>query len=88
MAKSVKDLPDETKKLIEIREWDMRTLEGHRRFLELKAKSLPSIALEGQLTYESLIPGQEELIAEITRLWQLKNESESAVGAHKVSPPG
>jgi hypothetical protein len=72
MAKSVKDLPDETKNLIEIREWDMRTVEGNRRFLELKAKSLPSIALDGELVYESLIPGQEELIAEITKRRQLK----------------
>jgi hypothetical protein len=72
MAKSVKDLPDEIKKLIDIREWDMRTLEGNQRFLELKAKSLPSIALDGQLMYESLIPGQEELIDEIRRRWQLK----------------
>jgi hypothetical protein len=72
MAKSVKDLPDETKKLLKIREWDMRTLEGNRRFLELKAKSLPSIALDGELVYESLIPGQEELIDEIQRRWQLK----------------
>jgi hypothetical protein len=71
MAKSVKDLPDETKNLIEIREWDMRTVEGNRRFLELKAKSLPSIALDGELVYESLIPGQEELIAEITKRRQL-----------------
>jgi hypothetical protein len=67
MAKSVKDLPDETKKMIEIREWDMRTVEGNRRFLELKAKSLPSIALDGELVYESLIPGQEELTDEIFR---------------------
>ena len=73
MAKSVKDLPDETKKLIEIREWDMRTLEGNRRFLELKAKSLPSIALDGDLVYESLIPGQEELTDEIRRRWHLRN---------------
>ena len=72
MAKSVKDLPDEIKKLLDIREWDMRTLEGNRRFLELKAKSLPSIALDGELMYESLIPGQEELIDEIQRRWQLK----------------
>ncbi len=71
MAKSVKDLPDETKELIDIREWDMRTLEGNQRFLELKAKSLPSIALDGELVYESLIPGQEELIDEIQRRWQL-----------------
>jgi hypothetical protein len=72
MAKSVKDLPEETKKLIEIKEWDMRTLEGNRRFLELKAKSLPSIALDGELMYESLIPGQEELIGEIMLRWELK----------------
>ena len=72
MAKSVKDLPDEIRKLLDIREWDMRTLEGNRRFLELKAKSLPSIALDGELMYESLIPGQEELIDEIQRRWQLK----------------
>jgi hypothetical protein len=87
MAKSVKDLPDETKELIEIREWDMRTLEGHRRFIKLKAKSLPSIALEGELAYESLIPGQEELTAEIIRHWELKNENESAVEDHEVRPP-
>ena len=72
MAKSVKDLPDETKELIEIREWEMRTVEGNRRFLELKAKSLPSIALDGELVYEALIPGQEELIDEIQRRSQLK----------------
>ncbi len=72
MAKSVMDLPDETKELIDINEWDMRTLEGNRRFLELKAKSLPSIALDGELVYEALIPGQEELTAEIRRRYQLK----------------
>ena len=72
MAKSVKDLPEETKKMIEIREWDMRTVEGNRRFLELKAKSLPTIALDGELMYESLIPGQEELTGEIRRRWHLK----------------
>ena len=72
MAKSVKDLPDETKNLIEIREWDMRTVEGNRRFRELKARSLPSIALDGELIYESLIPGQEELTGEIRRRWQLR----------------
>jgi hypothetical protein len=74
MAKSVKDLPEETKELIEIREWDMRTLEGNKRFLELKAKSLPSIALDGELVYESLIPGQEELTSEILRRNKLLQE--------------
>jgi hypothetical protein len=72
MAKSVKDLPGETKNLLEIREWDMRTIEGNQRFRELKAKSLPAIALDGELMYQSLIPGQEELTAEITRRWHQK----------------
>ena len=52
----------------------MRTVEGNRRFLELKGKSLPSIALDGELMYESLIPGQEELTDEIRRRWQLKGK--------------
>ena len=73
MAKAVKDLPEETKDLIEIKEWDMRTLEGNRRFMELKVKSLPSIALDGELVYEALIPGQEELTEAIQRRWRLKD---------------
>ena len=58
--------------MIEIKEWDMRTLEGNKRFLELKGKSLPSIALDGELVYESLIPGQEELTDERRRRYQVK----------------
>ena len=73
MAKSVKDLPTEIQELIDVYEWDMRTFEGNKRYKELRAKSLPSIALDGTLEYESLIPGQEEIRAEITRLWHLKN---------------
>ena len=72
MAKSVRDLPEDIKSLIDIREWDMRTLEGNKRFRELKAKSLPSIALDGEVVYEALIPGQEELSGEILQRWQLR----------------
>ena len=64
MAESVKVLPQETQELIEVFEWDMRTREGVQRFRELKAKSLPSVALDGELVYEALIPMQEELIAD------------------------
>ncbi len=65
MAESVRVLPDEIQDLIDVREWDMRTREGIQRFRELKAKSLPSVALDGELVYEAIIPGQEELSAEI-----------------------
>lgn len=73
MAEAVKALPPEIQDLMEVREWDMRTREGVNRFRELKAKSLPSIALDQQLVYESLIPGQEELAEEIRARWGLKN---------------
>ena len=73
MAESVKVLPESIQKIIVVREWDMRTREGVQRFRELKAKSLPSVALDGELMYESLIPMQEELIDEIQRRYKEKN---------------
>ena len=76
MAESVKVLPQNIQAIIDVREWDMRTREGVQRFRELKAKSLPSVALDGTLVYESLIPMQEELIAEILRRYEEKNRHE------------
>ena len=76
MAESVKVLPQDIQKIIEVHEWDMRTREGVQRFRELKAKSLPSVALDGDLVYESLIPMQEELIDEIRRRYKEKNKDE------------
>jgi len=52
----------------------MRTREGVQRFRELQAKSLPSVALDGELVYESIIPMQEELIAEIEKRYKEKNQ--------------
>ncbi len=76
MAESVKVLPDNILEIIEVRQWDMRTLEGVERFRELKAKSLPSVALDGELVYESIIPMQEDLIAEIEKRFKEKNQDD------------
>lgn len=76
MAESVKVLPQDIQEIIEVHEWDMRTREGVQRFRELKAKSLPSVALDGDLVYEALIPMQEELIDEIRRRYKEKNQDE------------
>lgn len=73
MAKAVKALPENIQKIVDIYEWDMRTREGVKRFRELKAKSLPSVALNGDLVYESLIPMQEELCNEILRRFNDKS---------------
>ena len=73
MAEAVKVLPKDIQAIIEVREWDMRTREGVNRFRELRARSLPSVALDGDLVYESLIPPQEEMIEEIQRRRRLKD---------------
>jgi hypothetical protein len=65
MAQSVQALPEDIQAIIEVQEWDLRTREGVQRFKELKAKSLPSVALNGELVFEALIPPQEELIQAI-----------------------
>ena len=75
MAESVRVLPQEIQSMMEVREWDMRTLEGIQRFRDLRAKSLPSVALDGDLVYEAIIPGQEELSAEIRRRYEEKNRN-------------
>ncbi len=72
MAESVRALPQDIQQIINVREWDMRTREGIQRFRDLKAKSLPSVALDGELVYEALIPGQEELSQEILRRYLSK----------------
>lgn len=73
MAESVKVLPKSVQEMIRVREWDLRTLEGVARFREIKAKSLPSIAMDGTVVYASIIPGQEVLIQEIQQRFQRKN---------------
>ncbi|MGE5842294.1 MAG: hypothetical protein ACM335_08450 [Deltaproteobacteria bacterium] len=73
MAESVRALPQDIQNMMQVMEWDMRTLEGVRRFKELRARSLPSVALDGDLVYEAIIPGQEELSAEIRRRYEEKN---------------
>jgi len=67
MVAAVKDLPPEVLEKIDYREWSLRTREGVARFQELKAKSLPAVAIEGKLAFESMIPPGEDLVAAIER---------------------
>lgn len=70
MAQSVQELPNDIQSIMEVREWDLRTREGVARFKELRAKSLPSIALNGILVFEAIIPPQEELIQAVQRAYE------------------
>jgi len=65
MMESIAALPDEVQDMIEYREWSIKTKEGIGKFMELKGKVLPSICIEGDLVFESIIPQYEELIDEM-----------------------
>lgn len=70
MAQSVRDLPDEIQSMVEIREWDMRNPKALDLFKKSKVKKLPSIAIAGELKYESMIPDQDELIETIRQCFK------------------
>lgn len=76
MMESIAALPDEVQTMINYREWSIKTKEGIGKFTELKGKVLPTICIEGDLVFESLIPQYEELIDEMT-----KRAPESMVGS-------
>jgi hypothetical protein len=62
MVQSVKVLPQEIQEVIEVRLWDVKTLEGIKRKKALGAKAVPSIALNEEVVFQSGIPQNEELI--------------------------
>ena len=48
--------------MIEYKEHSIKNKDGVGKFLELKGKVLPTICIENDLVFESLIPQYEELI--------------------------
>ena len=65
MVQAVKVLPQEIQEVIDIRIWNVKQLEGIKRKKELRAKAVPSIALNNEVVFCSGIPQQEELILAI-----------------------
>jgi len=62
MMESIAALPKEVQDMIEYKEWSIKTKEGVGKFMEMKGKVLPSVCIEGDLVFESIIPQYEELI--------------------------
>ncbi len=65
MVDSVKVLPKEMQDMIDIRIWNVKKLEGIKKKKELRAKVVPSIAIDGETVFQSGIPSQDELITAI-----------------------
>jgi len=65
MVESVKVLPKEIQDVIEVSIWNVKQLEGIKKKKELKARAVPSIAVDGTVVFQSGIPQHDELIAAI-----------------------
>jgi len=62
MMESIAALPKEIQDIIEYKEWSIKNKEGIGKFIEMKGRVLPTIAIQGDLLFESIIPQYEELI--------------------------
>ena len=62
MMESIAALPDDVQVLIEYQEWSIKNKESLKKFMELKGKVLPTICIENDRVFESIIPQYEELI--------------------------
>ena len=62
VMESIAALPAAVQEMIEYTEWSIKNKDGVGKFLELKGKVLPTICIEKDLVFESIIPQYEELI--------------------------
>ena len=62
MMESIAALPGDVQEMIEYKEHSIKNKDGVGKFLELKGKVLPTICIENDLVFESIIPQYEELI--------------------------
>ena len=67
MMESIAALPGDVQDMIEYTEWSIKNKDGIGKFLELKGKVLPTICIEKDLVFESIIPQYEELIDEMAK---------------------
>lgn len=67
MMESIAAMPQEIQDIIEYKEWSIKNKDGIGKFLERKGKVLPTICIEGDLVFESIIPQYEELIDEMAK---------------------
>ena len=67
MMESIAALPADVQEMIEYTEWSIKNKDGVGKFLELKGKVLPTICIERDLVFESIIPQYEELIDEMAK---------------------
>jgi len=61
MVDVLKGLPQEVAEIIEYKEWSIKNAEGVGMFVERKGRVLPTLCINEELVFESIIPTFEEL---------------------------
>ncbi|MGD9032935.1 MAG: hypothetical protein PVJ69_17240 [Desulfobacteraceae bacterium] len=67
MMESIAALPKDVQEMIVYSEWSIKNKDGIGKFLELQGRVLPTICIERDLVFESIIPQYEELIDEMAK---------------------
>jgi hypothetical protein len=67
MMESIAALPSDVQDMIVYKEWSIKSKDGIGKFIELQGKVLPTICIEKDLVFESIIPQYEELIDEMAK---------------------
>ena len=67
IMESIGALPKDVQEMIEYKEYSIKNKEGIGKFLEMKGRVLPTICIENDLVFESIIPQYEELIDEMAK---------------------
>jgi hypothetical protein len=67
MMESIAALPGDVQDMIEYTEWSIKNKDGIGKFMELSVKVLPTICIEKDCVFESIIPQYEELIDEMAK---------------------
>ncbi|MCG8565354.1 MAG: hypothetical protein MI747_09775 [Desulfobacterales bacterium] len=83
MMESMAAMPEEVQALIQYKEWSVKNKAGVGKFMELKGKVLPSIAIEGDIVFPSIIPQYEELIDEMAKRAKTPGLAEKIMAARE-----
>jgi len=67
MMESIAALPDDVQEMIQYTEWSIKNKDGIGKFMELGVQVLPSICIEKDVVFPSIIPQYEELIDEMAK---------------------
>ncbi|OQY46305.1 MAG: hypothetical protein B6240_07410 [Desulfobacteraceae bacterium 4572_87] len=67
MMESIAALPNDVQEMIQYKEWSIKNKDGIGKFMELGVKVLPTICIERDIVFPSIIPQYEELIDEMAK---------------------